>query len=200
MGMYVSELRSVPIGTFTYYLYLVDVSGNGEHSAAIAGALQELAVKSGTDALVVRGPANLSAELLQFLNTNAASDFGRLERLFHEVSSLVISKGALQTTNSEVFVVPLIVGGETGETARPLLTELVAGLLAAMRDNRVPDFCRSLGAETLQLATLKDGLFVATLRNVNKYFELKPGVAGLGVNLNAVIERIVGSPTRSLSQ
>ena len=128
MGMYVSELRSVPIGAFTYYLNLVDVSGSGEHSAAIAGALQELAVKSGTDALVVRGPANLSAELFQFLSANVTSDFGRLERLFHEVSSLVISKGALQTTNSEVFVVPLIVGGETGEKATPLLTELVAGL------------------------------------------------------------------------
>jgi hypothetical protein len=45
----------------------------------IASALQDLAVRSGTDAVVVRGPRDLSFELTQFLQLHALSDFGRLE-------------------------------------------------------------------------------------------------------------------------
>ena len=198
MGMYVSELRSVPVGVFTYYLYLVDVSGHREHSNAIAAALQDLAVKSGANALVVSGPANLSSELYQFLSANAKSDFGRLEQLLHNVSSLVVCEGALQTTKSQIFVIPLLAGEATGKSATAFLAELVGGLLASMQSSKVPEYCLSLGAETLDLVDLKGGLLVTTLRNANKFFELKPGVAGFGVNLNAVIERFVGSPTRPL--
>lgn len=91
MGMYVSELRSVPVGTFTYYAYLVDASGDGSHSKTIARALQELAVKSGTAALVVSGPRDLTYEVTRFLSLHASSNSVSLEHLFHEVSSLVIS-------------------------------------------------------------------------------------------------------------
>lgn len=198
MGMYVSELRSVPIGAFTYYLYLVDVSPNREHSNAIAAALQDLAVKSGASALVVSGPGNLSQELYGFLRTNAKSDFGGLEQLLHNVSSLVVCEGAIQTTKSTVFVLPLIAQGVTSDDAIAFLTELVGGLLEAMRSSRISDYCQSLGAEPLDLVDLKGGLLVSTLRNANKFFELKPGLGGVGVNLNAVIERFVGSPTRPL--
>ena len=171
MSMYVSQLRAVPIGMYEYYIYLVDASARAAHSGEIANALQDLAVQSGTDAVVVRGPRDLSFELHQFLQEHAPSDFGRLWNLFHEVSSLVISEGALQTTTSQVFVLPLIPGRADGASHAEVLAKLVAGLLDAMRRRRVGEFCISLGAEHMRLSALRDGLLVATLRRLNEALE-----------------------------
>jgi hypothetical protein len=113
----------------TGYIYLIDVSGAAEaHSAEISPELQRLAVESGTDAVVVQGPQNLSAELFEFLHKHAPKDFDRLEHLFHQVSSLVISEGALQVTTEPVYVVPLIPQGEDAKALQPLLREIVSGL------------------------------------------------------------------------
>lgn len=72
--------------------------------------------------------------------------------------------------------------------------------LSAMRSHRVSDYCRALGAQGLELSELKAGLLVTTLRRLNEVLELKPGVAGIGVNLNAVIERIIGPAARPISE
>ena len=200
MGMYVSQLRSVPVGMFEYYVYLVDASEGAAHSPEIANALQDLAVRSGTDAVVVSGPRDLSFELFEFLQRHAQADFGRLEHLFHEVSSLVISEGALQTTTSQVFVLPLVPGRTDSANHSEVLAKLVAGLLDAMRRRRVAEFCMSLGAEQMRLTDLKGGLLVTTLRRLNEALELKPNLAGIGLNLNAIIEEILGPATRPHSE
>ena len=44
--MYASQLRSVPVGLYEYYVYLVDVSVGSVHSNDIAAALQDLAIKA----------------------------------------------------------------------------------------------------------------------------------------------------------
>ena len=131
MGMYVSQLHSVPVGEYEYYVYLVDASEGAAHSPVIANALQGLAVQSGTVAVVVHGPGDLSMELFRFLQEQAPNDFSRLEHLFHETTALVISQGALQTTTSQVFVLPLLPASAVNSTHEELLSELVAQLLGA---------------------------------------------------------------------
>jgi hypothetical protein len=200
VGIYVSELRAVPVGIYRYYAYLVDVSENAAHSEEISKALRDLAVKSGAEAMVVQGPRDLSLELVQFLQKHAPSDLRRLEKLFLEVSSLIISEGTLQTTTSQVFVIPLIPRGEDGITSQPLLAKLVDGLLATMHQHTVREFLLSLGAESIELSEIKGGMLIAKLRYLNEILELKPSFAGLGVNLNRVIERILGPAVRPLPE
>jgi len=198
--MYVSQLRSVPVGLYDYYVYFVDASTDSAHSPVIANAMQQFAEKSGTEAVMVHGPHDLSMELFQFLREHAPADFGRLEHLFHETTSLVISEGALQTTTSQVFVLPLLPASAITSTHEELFSELVEKLLDAMLERRVAEFCMSLGAEPMELTDLRGGLIVSTLRRLNETLELKPNVAGMGLNLNHVIESIVGPHTRPLPE
>ena len=118
--------------------------------------------------------------------------------LLANVSALVISKGVIQQTDSDVFVVPLARANQSASEAGTFLNELIDGLVTAMRSDTVGNYCRSLGCETIPLKGLKGGLLVTTLRKANQYFELKPNLAGMGVNLNAAIERFVGPPSREL--
>jgi hypothetical protein len=115
------------------------------------------------------------------------------------VFSLVISEGALQTTTFQVFVLPLVPKRADSASHREVLAKLVAGLLEAMRQRRVAEFCISLGAEQTHLSDLSEGLLVNTLRRLNEVLELKPNLAGVGLNLNAIIDRILGPAARPLS-
>ena len=200
MGMYVSQLRSVPVGVYEYYVYLVDSSRNAIHSEEIGRAFQHFAVESGTDAVIVRGPPDLSYELFQFLQTHANSDFSRLETLFHEATCLLISEGSLQTTKTQVFVIPLVECEAPAPGQRPLIDQLLASLLRAMRSHALAEFCSSLGAREMKLTEISGGLIVATLRKMNEALELKPNIAGLGVNLNAILQRILGPSERPLPE
>lgn len=65
-----------------------------------------------------------------------------------------------------------------------------------MRRHQLSEFVQSLGAERLALAEIKDGMLVATLRKLNEALELKPNIAGVGLNLNAVIQRFLGPSER----
>jgi hypothetical protein len=67
-----------------------------------------------------------------------------------------------------------------------------------MQHRKIGEYCRSLGAEQIDLSELKSGLVVTNLRRLNQALELKPGVEGLGLNLNALIEQALGPPARSL--
>jgi hypothetical protein len=195
MGMYVSQLRSVPIGRYEYYAYLVDTSG-GAHSKEVDRFFDGFAKQSEVDAVIVRGPQDLSRELFQFLQRHAPADFGRLETLFHEVTCLIISEGALQTTANPIHVLPLMLRNAQSSEQAQLLDALLVSLLRAMRQHQLPRFLQSLGAERLALTEIRNGMLVATLRHLNEALELKPNVAGLGLNLNAIIQRALGPSQR----
>jgi len=197
MGFHVSQLRSAPIGIYEYYVYFIDAAPQESHTRAIAESLLSLAMDAGTDAAIVSGPASLSAELTEFLQRHAPEHFVQLEILLGQVSCLLISRGALQTTTQEIFVVPLALGHTDVESQKALIEGLLSPLVQAMREDTVADFCRSLGAQELPLSDLKGGIVVAIFRNLNKVLELKPNVIGLGVNLNAVLERFLGPPERA---
>jgi hypothetical protein len=200
MGMYVSQLRSVPVGRYNYYVYLIDASSAATHSKDVDRFFDGFAKQSEVDAVIVRGPQDLSYELFQFLQTHAPNDFWRLEALFHEVTCLVISEGALQATNKLVHILPLRQRDSVGPEQPQFVDSLLAALLVAMRKDRLFEFVQSLGAEGIALTEIKDGMLVATLRKLNDALELKPNVAGVGLNLNAVIQRYLGPPERPLPE
>jgi hypothetical protein len=202
MGMHVSQLRSVPVGAFEWYVYVVDASGGNRHTSMVDRAFERFARSSGPDAVIVTGPPNLSQELTQFLSRHAGAAFGPLERLFHEVSCLVVSRGALQNTSEQVYVVPLLTnGGSEGDSdSTVVLDAILEGLLNAMHDNRVVEFLTNLHATPIELSDIRQGMLITTLRHVNQYLQLQPNFYGLGVNLNAVVERIVGPAVRDLPQ
>lgn len=191
MGMYVSQLRSVPVRGYDYYAYLVDASASSVHSKAVDRFFDGFAKQSGVEAVIVRGPQDLSYELFRFLQSHAQADFERLEAVFHEVTCLIISEGPLQTTSKPIHVLPLL--PRIGEDAayEELLDALLGSLLGAMHNHKLTEFVRSLGAQKLVLSEIKDGMFVATLRRLNEALELKPNIVGLGVNLNAIMQRLL---------
>jgi len=129
--------------------------------------------------------------LFRFLQSHAQADFERLEAVFHEVTCLIISEGPLQTTSKPIHVLPLL--PRIGEDAayEELLDALLGSLLGAMHNHKLTEFVRSLGAQKLVLSEIKDGMFVATLRRLNEALELKPNIVGLGVNLNAIMQRLL---------
>jgi hypothetical protein len=200
MGMYVSQLRSVPVGQYDYYAYVVDASAAAAHSKEVDRFFEGFGRQSEVDAVIVRGPQDLSYEMFQFFQSHAPTDFGRLEALFHEVTCLVISEGALQTTSKPVYVLPLLPSGEGGADQSQLIDALLGALLRAMSNDQLSAFVQSLGAERLVLTEIRGGLLVATLRRLNEALELKPNIAGLGLNLNAIIQGFLGPAERPLPE
>jgi len=197
MGMYVSQLRSVPVGLYEYYLYLIDASDQGAHSPQISKFFDRVATAADVDSVIVRGPRDLSDEVIQFLRVHAQFVFYQLQETLMQVTCLLASEGALQETTKQLYVLPLLERHED-EKEQPLLEPLLTGLLTAMREHRLAEWCRSLGAIELRLDEIKGGVLVATLRYVNDVLELKPGIAGLGVNINAIIEKSLGPLQRNL--
>jgi hypothetical protein len=198
MGMYVSQLRSVPIGVYTYYTYLIDTTYDGTHSSAVDYFFNAFAKRSGVDAVIVRGPDDLTWQLYQFLQLHASADFERLEKLFHEATCLLVSEGALQTTDRPVYVLPLMLPAASNPEQLKFSDALLGSLLQAMKQHQLSEFVHQLGAEEIELSNIKGGMVIATLRWLNNVLELKPNVAGLGVNLNAAVNDALGLPQRSL--
>jgi|KBSSwiStaDraftv2_1062776.scaffolds.fasta_scaffold1413942_1 hypothetical protein len=197
MGFHVSQLRSVPIGEFEYYIYFIDAARHESHTQALANLLLKLVISADTDAAIVSGPPSLSDELNAFLARHAPAHFARLDRLLNNVTCLMISKGAIQTTKEETFVIPLALADSDMSSQEGLVEGIMTPLIEAMQKNKVDDFCRSLGAEEIPLSDIKSGLLVTTLRHANRVLELKPNCIGLGLNLNAVLEDLLGPPQRA---
>ena len=64
--------------------------------------------------------------------------------------------------------------------------------------NPLQKLVSSLGASKRELTEAGSGFFVRNLRRLNKIVELKPNVAGLGVNLNAAIGALLPPQARPI--
>ena len=131
----------MPTGLYEYYVYLVDASARSAHSKEVDRFFDNFARQSEVDAVIVRGPKDLSQELLQFLQAHAWADFERLESLFHEVTCLVIAEGALQSTSKPVHVLPVMPHDAQGSEQTELLEALLVSLLRAMREHQLASIC-----------------------------------------------------------
>jgi hypothetical protein len=189
MGFHVSTLYNLPTDRIRHFVHVLDLSG-GLHAKWIEENLHNLARSFGPNAGLVTGPQDLTLELHQFLLRNVNSDFGPIEKLLHSATCLVISDGHLTTTTAPVFVLPLATT-EDPEAAHEMIDTLLRMLGTAARADRVPQLVESLGALRISLAGVGGTIVVCTLRELNKVVDLKPNVAGFGVNLNAIVERLL---------
>ena len=87
---------------------------------------------------------------------------------------------------------------EEDEAAHELITVLLNTIADALRENRLHELVSALGAKKFELKAAGGGVLVCNLRRLNKVLELKLNVIGLGVNLNAVIERLLPPQAREI--
>ncbi|ROZ72084.1 hypothetical protein [Ramlibacter sp. WS9] len=196
MGFHVSTLHNLPTGGIEYFVHVLDMS-SGVHARWIGDNLQSLAASFGKNAGLVTGPRDLSEELYQFLSRNLAGGLGAIEGILHSTTCLVISEGNLAHTQQPVYLVPLATS-EASESAHDLIQTLLRMIAGALGAGKLQELVRSLGAHELQLSATGRGLFVVNLRRLNRVIELKPNVAGLGLNLNAVIEALLPPEARQI--
>lgn len=196
MGFHVSSLHNLPVGSIQYFVHVLDMSG-GAHERWVSENLHTLAASLGRDGGLVTGPRNLSEELYQFLSDNLSSGFGEVESLLHSVTCLVVSEGHLAHTQKPVYLIPVATSEEC-DGAHELITTLITMIAKALRSNQLQELVGSLGAHRLELTATGGGFFVCNLRRLNKVLELKPNVAGVGLNLNAVIEALLPIQARPI--
>lgn len=196
MGFHVSTLHNLPTGNIKQFVHVLDMT-NGVHSRWIAENLHALAKGFGPTAGLVTGTENLTNELYQFLMKNVAESFGAIGSVLRSATCLVISEGHLSRTDKPVYLLPLA-PPEGSEAAHEMITSLLNMLAASIMDDRVRSFVGSLGAIELGLTKAGGGLIVCTLREINKVLELKPNVAGLGLNLNVIIEKCLPPEARAV--
>lgn len=196
MGFHVSTLHNLPTSHIRHFVHVLDMT-NGVHARWIAENLHVLAEGFGPSAGLVSGTENLTDELYQFLMKNVSENFGAVESVLHSATSLVISEGHLSTTNKPVYLLPLS-PPEESEAAHEMITTLLNMLAISIREDRVREFVVKLGAIELGLTKAGGGFVVCTLREMNKMLELKPNVAGLGVNLNAIVEKLLPPEARAV--
>lgn len=196
MGFHVSTLHNLPAGSIQYFVHVLDMSG-GVHDRWIKENLHTLAASFGREGGLVTGPRDLSQELYGFLSKNLSSDFGAVEGLLHSVTCLVISEGHLALTQQPVYLIPIATPDES-ESAYEFISTLINMIADALREGRIEELVSSLGAQRFELKNVGGGFLVCNLRRLNNILELKPNIAGLGVNLNAIIEEFLPPEARSI--
>lgn len=196
MGFHVSTLHNLPIGYIEYFVHVLDMS-DGAHARWVNENLYALASSFGRNAGLVTGPRDLSEELYRFLSKNLASGFGAVEGILYSTTCLVISEGHLANTDKPVYLIP-IATPEATEGARELIITLPDMIAESLRNSQLKQLVSSLGAQELELSSTGGGFWVCNLRRLNNMLELKPNVAGLGVNLNALIEASLPAAVRPI--
>lgn len=196
MGFHVSTLHNLPVGRIRYFVHVIDIS-SGLHSHWIDENLSFLADSLGPDAGLVTGPANVSSEIYEFLSHNLASRFCEIESLLHSTTCLLVSEGHLTTTESKIYLIPISTNDES-EDAKEFVQTILNSLAEALKRNELQQFLSKLGAQELELQNHRENFFVCTLRCLNEIVVLKPNIAGLGLDLNAAIERLLPSEQRSI--
>ncbi|WP_202857166.1 hypothetical protein [Fulvivirga marina] len=188
--MHVSTLLNVPSKGFNYYAYVADPKD--QFGKWLNENFHAIAEQIGSNNLIVRGGSSGSydQELYEFLSQHCESNlFGILEGLFHESVSLIVSEGALHSTSGQVYVIPITREFDVKDSPQnQLATELFKLVISAISNNELEQRLEQLGAEQFELKEKKKNLILSTLKFVNKYLELKPNLAGVGINLNQVIE------------
>lgn len=196
MGFHVTTLHNLPVGGIDYFVHVFDLS-NGAHAKWINANLSTLAVSFGRNAGLVTGPGDLSHELYSFLSRTLVSDFAAVERLLCSTTCLLISEGHLAHTKRPIYLIPIATPDES-PGAQELIAALIQSVATALQAGGLRKLVEEMGAIELELREADGGLLVCTLRRLNKVVELKPNVAGMGVNLNAMIENMLPPEKRPI--
>ena len=191
MGFKVSRLTNVSGGRYGYYLFVVGAGTPAQHEW-VKRNFDRLAKEIGTEAAIVTGhDEQLSLDIFDFLDRNASD---QVARAFQDTLSYVITKGQLETTEHPVFVFPFAQNGDDRSEASNLMTEITGIILQAIRNDRVEGLARELGCVEIRLKNSRSGLWFSTLRRLNDVVSLQPGIMGVTIDLNKVLELILDNP------
>jgi hypothetical protein len=196
MGFQVSTVRYLPEEGIDFYVHVIDAT------RSMAGQLsgdkfREIGERFGRHAGLVTGPEDFRSEVLGFLDRNLKSgEFYHIRRLLEDTPCLLISEGHLAKTDKPICLVPVVVPGM--ELNKEFLETLLNEIADAIQRGRLHEFLKSLGVSQYVLKASNGNFWVCMLRNLNKLIELKPGLAGVAININEMIERLLPPDTRAV--
>ena len=186
MGFYVSALRNVPADRFNHYIYVVDCSGGSIHTSWINENLDLIGQDIGSGAGIISGPDDLSREVFDFLCHELEDGFGDVENLLHSSTCLLIADNVLNESYRNIFLVPLSSGGTDDNELHEYMNQVIDGIVDAISTGKFSSYLEKNSVASFKLKQ-KGELLVDS---ANSIIELKPNIAGIGLNVNALIERI----------
>ena len=196
MSYYVSTIHNLPVNNMRFFVHVFDTT-NGTHTRWIMDNLQELGQVFGADAGLVTGPQELTKELRQFLSDNTTGNFDLIGAILAHSTCLIISEGHLASTTKNIYLLPLSPAEESAGN-HAFIDVLLRMLSQAMQTGKLDELFSDLGAIPIGLNAVSGGFFVCSLRNLNQILELKPNLMGIGMNINALIEKLLPPAERSV--
>lgn len=195
MGYIVSSLANVPENRGDWHLFVCGQSTSQQCDEWVASNFARLAKDVGPDGVIAIGhDGALNDGLYEFLQKYAKIE---IEAVLSCSYFAIISRGHPFSTNAPLFLVPLTPKEIQDERdAVEMLSRLVDLCANAIANNDVEELMRKLGSQTIPLAGA-DGAIVATLELINRNFNLKPGVFGVGLNINEMINNWLEKQVRT---
>ena len=196
MSYYVSTLHNLPTGNLRFYIHVTDTT-DGTHSKWITDNLHAIGQLFGPNAGLVTGPENLTTELHHMLKAHTADKFDLIDTILHRSTCLVISEGHLASTAKKVYLLPLAPPDSSTDT-HEFMDTLLRMLANALQAGKHEELFSNLGATPVALTPASGGFIVCSLRNINQVLDLKPNLIGIGLNLNALIDKLLPPVERKI--
>jgi hypothetical protein len=200
MGFKVTTLHNVPVDNLEYFIYVLEPSYSHEYKIWFDANFDSVGKELGRNAAIVRGyDDRLTQELWQLFQKYTSDPEQResLEQALLRLVTLIISKGDILTTKEPIYAIPINVIDSDPNVRNQFMNILMGRILDAVRGDSVAELVEQLGFHTVPLLDDRAGMFFSTLRYLNNVLELKPNVAGIGMNINKILDRFL-APRREL--
>jgi hypothetical protein len=212
MGFTVGSFHRAPIGEFEFSVFVITNHRDAAHNKWINRNFQRIAKDIGPKAVIVKGyNDDLSNEVKAFLErwmNDRRDDSSEAARaiwgLLDKTTCLLVAKKDIRTTDAPLLLIPLAPASKSDEPAagskadaENFIGELMQSVVEKVRDGTILEHAQALGAARFKLKSIRNGVVITTLRQMNDVMELKPNIAGFGMNLNALIEKTLGEARRA---
>jgi hypothetical protein len=198
----VGALEKVPFAVYDYYVFVVCGKEREEHALWINEHFSQI-VKylDGNTAIVSGTSQRLQQEITKLLqqwsldwDESEGFPAGSLYDLLRAGTTLVISQGDIRNTEKPLILIPLElavagVPNVKSEDVNEFMTQVFQSICTAAKEMKVEELVDQIGGYKVPLKTLNSGVIISSLKHVNDVVHLKPSLFGIGVNINALIER-----------
>ena len=210
MGFTVGSFQQAPIGEFDYSIFVITNRDDATHKKWMDRNFHRIAKDIGHKAVIVKGyDDNFSNEMKVFLerwmndqDDQSSEAAQAISELLEQTTCLLVAKKDIRSSNAPLLLIPLAPAPESDEPegkadTEKFLDELIQSVVAKVRDGTIMEHAHALGARRFELKSVRNGVVITTLRRANEVLELKPNLAGIGLNLNAMIEKALGEGRRA---
>jgi hypothetical protein len=207
MGFTVGSLKNVPLGDYEYKVFVITNSETPHYDKWISNNFPKLARDIGPKAAIVKGyGGSFSDDIRGFLdrwiNEDANRNGNAVQPILHllaKTTCLLIARGDLRTTNAPILLIPLAPADQFSEgdkSGHRFIKKLMDSVMKHVKSGTIFEYANTLGVQQFELKSVPNGLMVTTLRHLNEVADLKPNIAGIGLNFNALIERLIKKEIR----